>query len=207
MRQWWIKPVALLCVAAILLPGCGWMEEHPKTVAGAGIGAAGGGLLGALFGGGHHGHHRGRAVVGGALLGALAGGAIGYYLDSQSKTAQQTNQAYNYQPTQGTRVEMAGVVVNPNTVAPGGRVLLEVTYAIMAPPEQPQIQLVETRTVTFAGTKVAELTSNVVRAPGTYTSQVPLDLPATTARGQYELTITLAGAGTQAQRSAPFTVN
>lgn len=207
MRQRWIKPVAMVCVVAMLLPtGCAWIEEHPSTVTGAGLGAAGGGLLGYLFGGGGH-RGRRRAAAGGALLGALAGGAIGYYIDSQRRTAQQTNQAYNYQPTQGTRIELANVAATPSVVSPGGRVILEVTYAVMAPAEQQQIPLVETRTVTFAGTKVAELRSDVVRQPGTYTSQVPLDLPATTARGQYELTVTIAGAGTQLQRSAVFTVN
>lgn len=204
MRKRTFKAVAILCAGAMLLPGCGWIQENPKAVSGAAIGAATGGAAGYLLGGRRG---RGRRIVGGALLGALAGGVIGHLLDRQDKTAQQTNQAYNYQPAQGMRIELANVIANPPTVSPGSRVLLEVTYAVMAPDMAQQVALVETRTVTFAGTKVAELVSNVSRAPGTYTSQVPLDLPPEAARGQYELTITLAGAGIQAQRTAVFTVN
>lgn len=194
------KSVAVLCCVGLLVQGCGWVEDHPKTAAGAGIGAVGGAILGGAARG-----KRG-AVVGG-LVGALAGGLIGNYLDRKDKAAQETNQAYSYAPTQGTRLEIIAAAAEPATVAPGGKVSLQVTYALMAPQETAQVPVVETRTLTFNGAKVAELNSNVNRTPGTYTSQVPVDLRADAPKGQYELTVTVAAAGQTAQRSASFTVN
>jgi surface antigen len=194
-------------VAALAFQGCGWIRDNPNAAKGAGLGALLGGAFGYLVGGGHHGHHRGRAIVGGALLGALAGGIIGHMMDKQERPAQATNQAYNYQPAQGTRIEVSSVVAEPNVVAAGGTVTLQVTYAIMAPNAQAEVPLVESRVVTFGGTKVADLPSSVSRLPGTYTTQVPIQLRADSPKGQYQLTIMVAGAGAQGQQSTTFTVN
>ncbi len=203
-----LRPVAVVCLAGMLAQGCGWFRDNPNAVKGAGIGAIAGGALGYLFGGhGRHHHGRGRAVVGGALLGALIGGAVGYYADRKQRTAQETNQAYNYQPAQGTRIEVSSAVAEPTVVAPGGTVTLQVTYALMAPNAQAEVPLVETRVVTFGGAKVADLPANVNRVPGTYTTQVPIQLRPDSPRGQYQVTIAVAGAGSQGQQTATFTVN
>jgi outer membrane protein OmpA-like peptidoglycan-associated protein len=53
-------------------------QQASKTSIGAGIGAAGGALLGAIAGGGKR-----KNVLIGAGIGALAGGAAGYYMDRQ----------------------------------------------------------------------------------------------------------------------------
>ncbi|HPD17861.1 MAG TPA: glycine zipper domain-containing protein [Planctomycetota bacterium] len=204
MNQRLCKRVAVLCVAALASQGCGWIRDNPKTVTGAAIGAAAGGALGYAVSG-HH--RRGRAVIGGALIGALAGGIIGNMMERRDREAAATNQAYNYAPAQGTRVEVAGALVDPAATTPGGTVNLQVTYAVMAPNDQTAVPLVETRVVTFNGTKVAELTSNVSRTPGTYTTQVPIQLRADTPKGQYQLDVVVAGAGAQGQRSATFVVN
>jgi len=199
------RPVAVLCVAALLGQGCGWIKEHNKIVTGAAIGAVGGAALGYMVGGRRH--HRGRAVVGGALLGALAGGLVGAYLEHQEKTAAQTNQAYNYNPNQGVRLDLTNVATDPATVAPGGKVHLQATYAVLAPNAQQALPITETRVLTFGGQKVAELVSNVEHAPGTWMSSVPIDLKPDAQRGQYDLTVTLSGAGQTAQRTASFVVN
>jgi len=194
------KPVSVLCVAALLAQGCGWVEQHQKAAIGVGVGAVAGGLVGAAVKG------KKGAVVG-ALVGALAGGAIGAYLDHKDKAAEETNQAHDYKATQGVRVELAGVAADPNAVAPGGKVYLQATYAVMAPDMQQQLPVTETRVVTMGGTKVTELASNVTRTPGTYTSQVPIDLPPNAPKGQYQLTVSVAAAGQTAQRSSTFVVN
>jgi len=195
-----IKPVAVTCLAAMLFQGCAWIREHQKTLLGVGIGAAAGGALGYAV--------RGRrGAVAGALVGALAGGIIGNMMERRDRDAAATNQAYSYAPAQGTRVEVSSVVAEPSAVAPGGTVNLQVTYALMAPNMQAQVAVVETRVVTFGGAKVAELTSPVNRAPGTYTTQVPIQLRADSPRGQYQLTIAVAAAGTQGQQTSSFVVN
>jgi len=78
------KSALLVAVAAtVSLAGCAAMEdfaqnpEKEKTRQGAGIGAAGGAVVGLLVGGGWEG-----ALIG-AGVGALAGGAVGNYQDKQ----------------------------------------------------------------------------------------------------------------------------
>ncbi len=78
------KSALLVAVAAtVSLAGCASMEdfaqnpEKEKTRQGAGIGAAGGAVVGLLVGGGWEG-----ALIG-AGVGALAGGAVGNYQDKQ----------------------------------------------------------------------------------------------------------------------------
>lgn len=78
------KSALLVAVAAtVSLAGCASMEDFAqnpdkeKTRTGAGIGAAGGAVVGLLVGGGWEG-----ALIG-AGVGALAGGAVGNYQDKQ----------------------------------------------------------------------------------------------------------------------------
>ena len=195
------KAVAVLCCLMLLAAqGCSFIEGHKKTVIGAGAGAVVGGVVGGVAKG------KKGAVIG-ALAGALAGGLIGAYLDHKDKPAKETKETYNYKAAEGTRVELAGVAADPNAVSPGGKVYLQATYAVMAPNDQQELPVVETRLVTLGNTTVAELTSNVNRAPGTYTSQVPINLKADATRGRYELTITVAAGGITRKRSSFFVVN
>jgi len=87
MRQ---KSALLVAIAAtVSLAGCAAMEdftsnpEKQKTRQGAGIGAAGGAVVGLLVGGGWEG-----ALIG-AGVGALAGGAVGNYQDKQEAKLRQ----------------------------------------------------------------------------------------------------------------------
>jgi outer membrane protein OmpA-like peptidoglycan-associated protein len=76
-------------VAALGLSSC--MTENPytgeqqvsKTTAGAGLGAAGGALLGAVIGNNVGDGNAGRGALIGGALGAIAGGSIGKYMDQQ----------------------------------------------------------------------------------------------------------------------------
>ncbi len=194
------KPTAVVCALALALQGCAWMKEHRKIVTGAGIGAVAGGVIGGLAKGK-------KGAVYGALAGALAGGLIGAYLEHKDKDAKTTNQTYNYQPSQGIRLELANVAADPATVRAGGETYLQATYAVMAPDPNQQLAVTETRVIVLGGQKVAELKSEVKRIPGTYTSQVPITLKPDAPRGRYELQVSIAAAGTTAQRSSYFIVN
>ena len=75
-----------LFVGAAALAGCQTYQERPKTVTGAGIGAATGAVIGSQLGG------RGKrteAGLIGAAVGALAGGLIGNYMDDQERALRQ----------------------------------------------------------------------------------------------------------------------
>ncbi len=193
------RPLALLAVLVLVLPSCAFLKEHQKAVMGAGLGAVAGAGLGYAIKG------KKGALVGG-LLGALAGGAIGEYLHRRDKTAQQTYQEHRYRPTQGVRIELVGAGANPSTVSPGAQVVLEATYALMAPNAGQELQVSETRLVTLNGAKVAETTANVARMPGTYTSKVPITLPPNATPGTYRYIVSIQAAGQATQLESAFVV-
>jgi surface antigen len=97
MRSKLITIIASLALA-LGLTGCGANGGiggfGPKTLIGAGLGAAGGGLLGAQVG---HGTWGKVAIAGGTLLGAVVGGAVGQGLDKvdQMEAERSSQQALN----------------------------------------------------------------------------------------------------------------
>jgi hypothetical protein len=183
----------------LLVTGCQFAEEHPKATLGASVGAVGGAVVGGLAGGK-------RGALYGAAIGAIGGAAVGAYLDHQDKTAAQTNAEHNYQPTQGVRLEFTNVAADPATVAPGGEVSLVATYALMAPNPRQHFQVTEDRAVTFNGEMIAQKATTVDRTPGTWTSKVPMTLPAGAARGTYQLQVTTTTEGQSTSLASNFTV-
>ena len=194
------KWLAMAATFMLLVPGCEFVEEHQKAAIGVGAGAVGGAAIGGLAGG------RKGAVIGG-LIGAVAGGAIGAYLDHKDKTAEETQKAYNYKPGQGLRLELNNVSVEPKAVAPGGEIRVQATYAVMTPDPQQQVSVRETRVITLAGAKVAEAAVEVNRTGGTYTSEVPITLPASSAKGIYQAQTTVETAGQSKTFATSFTVD
>jgi hypothetical protein len=85
-------------------------------------------------------------------------------------------------------------------------VKLQATYALMAPSDQQEVEVTETRVLTLNGAKVAETTAKIARASGTYTSVVPVTLPANATAGSYELQVTLAAADKSVNKKSAFTV-
>lgn len=194
------KAVCLVAGVMLIVPvGCQQVQEHRKTAIGAGVGAAGGAVIGGLSGG------KKGAIIGG-LLGALAGGAVGAYLEYQDKSPEETNRTHNYNPSEGTRLEIDNAAAQPAAVAAGGQVNLQATYAVMAPDANQAISVNERRVVTLNGQTVADTQVNADRKPGTYTSTVPITLPGTAAAGTYTYKVTVSGGGKSAERTATFTV-
>lgn len=100
-------------VVIVGLTGCQAVREHPRTSAGAGVGAAGGAVVGGLI------SRNTTGVVVGGLLGALAGGAIGHYLDRQDRSRAEAVSASGYVPTEGTVIRVDSVHVSPAEARPG----------------------------------------------------------------------------------------
>jgi len=189
----------VLLLAMLPVTACETVREHPRTAIGVGAGAVGGGIIGGLAKGK-------KGALWGGLVGALAGGAVGAYLDHKEKSAQETKAAYAYEADQGTKVVVTNVSASPATVSPGGDVNLEVTYAVMAPDDERVVQVQETRLVTLAGNKVAEVTKEVSRTSGTYASEVSVNLPSDAPPGAYQFLSTVEASGRSSQRSSSFTV-
>jgi hypothetical protein len=172
--------VFLIVTSCVTIP-----EEHKGAAKGAGVGAAAGAVLGAVVGGDTK-----SAVIGG-LLGALVGGAIGHYYYDQSRTRTETADRYGYRSTQGPLIRIEGASVEPQTAAPGGKVDMKLTYAVLTPAEATELTLVEKREIRHEGSLVGNPEVTVVRKGGTYTSSIPLTLPADAKKGLYVVTSTV----------------
>ena len=183
------------------ISGCASIpEEHKGAATGAGIGAATGAIAGALIGGDTEG-----AVLG-ALAGALVGGAIGHYAYDKKKSREETQQTYNYKPAYGTVLTIEEVSSVPQTVSPGQTVELRMTYAILNPSPDMQTSIKESRTITYNGNLVGNPEIQVTRSDGTYTSTIPLHLPANAEKGTYVVRNEIQSSNAKDTREFTFTV-
>jgi len=188
----------MLCLAilfgflAAVLGGCAQTGEtvrrNPNAAIGAGAGVVGGAVIGGLLGG-----KRG-AVIGG-LLGGLAGGAIGHYMDEQAKDRVQTNREYAYSASQGARLQIESLRINPAALAPGETVNINLTYAVLTPNADDQILVKETRKILMNRTVVGETSIDISREGGTWRSTVPVTLPVNAAAGNYRVIATVESRG------------
>lgn len=181
------KAIALLTALVFLVvTSCATIPEENKGAAtGAGVGAATGAVLGAVVG-----RNVSGAVIGG-LLGALVGGAIGHYYVDQKKTRNETASQYGYRSTQGNMLRMEEASVVPQTVSPGGTVEMKMTYAVLTPAETTEVSVIEKREIRHNGELVGNPEVTVTHKGGTYTSSIPLTLPANAKKGLYVVTNTV----------------
>ena len=198
-----MKPKAIIAIFMVSLftaslLGCGTVPEEHK---GAAVGAGAGALAGVLLGGDTTGR-----VVGG-LIGALVGGAIGHYAYDKQRNRDETAQAYNYQPSQGTQVVIENAQASPQSVRGGEEVNLQTTYAVLTPSEATQVNVTEIRRITHNGELVGNPEVTVVRTGGTYTSSVPLRMPQGADKGTYVVRTTIETASARDTRETRFTVN
>jgi len=196
------KAIALLTALVFLVvTSCATIPEENKGAAtGAGIGAATGAVLGAVVG-----RNVSGAVIGG-LLGALVGGAIGHYYVDQKKTRNETASQYGYRSTQGNMLRMEEASVVPQTVSPGGTVEMKMTYAVLTPAETTEVSVIEKREIRHNGELVGNPEVTVTHKGGTYTSSIPLTLPADAKKGLYVVTNTVQSGTLSEQLQSAFTV-
>jgi len=196
--------VVLLIIALVAMSSCQSMptlpEEHKGAATGAGIGAATGAVLGAVMG------KDVKSGVLGGLVGALAGGAIGHYYYDKKQTGTETAQKYNYDPSKGPMVKIDEVSITPQAVTAGGKVDLQMTYAVLTPSEDMQIALTEKRVIRHEGALVGNPEVRVTRSSGTYTSSTPLTLPANAKKGLYIVTYTIQSDNASDEFQSSFTV-
>ncbi len=199
LKAKWLH-VVLAGMLLVNLTACQMIEDNPKAARGAGIGALSGAVVGGVAKGS-------KGALVGAFVGALAGGGIGAYLDHKDRSAEETRRAYDYNPSRGVELLLSEVDVDPSTVEPGDSVSLAATYAVMAPRDDTQLTLTETRLISLRGERVASAEKAVVRTPGTYTSELQVKLPDNAARGTYTVVVTVEGAGESTQMTSTFEVD
>ncbi len=91
-----MKKVALFMVSVMFLAGCGQVTSE-RTYQGAGVGAAGGAIAGALIDKGN----RWRGVVIGGVLGAVIGGTITEISARAAREAAMNNRPVEYRSEDG----------------------------------------------------------------------------------------------------------
>ena len=160
-------------------------EEHQGAAKGAAVGAAAGAVLGAVMGGDAK-----SAVVGG-LIGGLVGGVIGHYYEDQKKTGADTARKHNYDPAKGPLLKIEEASVIPQTVGPGDKLEMRMTYAVLTPQEESQMEIIEKREIRLNGELVGNPEVKVSRKRGTYSSSIPLTLPETAQKGLYVIVSTI----------------
>jgi hypothetical protein len=199
-RKWIINSVLVLLFMSLLTSCATIPEEHKGAATGAGIGAATGAVAGAIIG------DSTKSAVLGALAGALVGGAIGHYAYDQKRSREETLQTYNYKPNYGTVLTLEDVSSIPTAVYPGETVELKMTYAILNPSPDVRTTIKETRVITHNGNLVGNPEVQVTRTDGTYTSTIPLHLPADAEKGTYVVRSEIQGANAKDSREFTFTV-
>jgi len=201
-----LRIVSFLTLVIFILgmSGCASIpEEHEGAAKGAGIGAVAGALGGAMIAG--EGSRTKGAIIGG-LAGVLIGGVVGNYTVDKKKTADETSNKYNYQPASGIIVRIEGTSAKPTMIKPGEKVDLDVTYALMAPSPDSQINITESREVRLNNELVGNPEVNVSHTAGTYTSSIPLFLPADAKKGTYKVITTIKTDSGKDSRETSFEV-
>jgi hypothetical protein len=199
--------VIVLCAALLAFPyGCATMDNTQSgTLIGAGAGAALGSLIGGLTG-----HDARSALIGGAIglgVGALAGAIIGNYMDREVKNASQTAQAYNYQPREGTVVQVEDVRVEPEIIIPGEPTRLVMTYALLDPDSKKAIPVSESRQIASGQRMLREIGPKVTdRAPGTYSSKQEVTFPKDLPEGIYAMKGVVEAGGKTNSKETKFQV-
>jgi outer membrane lipoprotein SlyB len=198
-----LASLIVLVGGVALLNGCETLERaikaNPKTAAGAGVGGAGGALIGGLASGGTG------AVIGG-LSGVLAGGVIGNLLDRQERPRQATAETIAYTEDKGNLVRIEEVSLNPLAIRPGETVNVNVQYAIITRSGTEPVRVREIRHIYYQGELVGNPVVEVQRPDGTYWSTLPIKLPATAKPGRYDVVVGVDMNGTLDRWDARFTV-
>ena len=176
------KSICLITIAltlSIVVSGCQTYGEAGAL--GAALGAGAGAIIG------HQSGHAGE----GAIIGAVLGGATGLIAHDikarKAKERQATEETYNYQPSEGERLEFEEADVFPKEVSPGDTVGCSLRYAIMGTSSQ-GVEVREKRTLMRGNQVIFEVSSkNFNRTDGTWESEQQFKLPRSIKNGQYRV--------------------
>jgi len=196
------KSVSLVLVVSMFgmttLTGCETMGGSAAT--GAGLGGLAGGIIG---------HQSGRGIEGaliGALIGAAAGAIVHDVRDRQTRTAQQTYDAYDYRDDQGFRLNIEGTKMDPPQVPAGQNAEGSFNYAVLGAGQQVPVKE-RFVLMTESDEVLAEVYSeDVTRTDGTYHKAVTIEFPEDVPAGTYRLTSTVSSQGTTNRNYTDFNV-
>lgn len=211
MNKRFARAVLWLMILSQTTAGCETMSEQQKSGAvGAGAGAVVGAAAGALLNKKNPGQGAAIGAAAGALVGGAAGWAVGEYRVRQVRTREQAVAATGYTPAQGVVVLIEKAATTPQQLRPGEQLTFQAQYTVLAPPQQKEIQVTETRTILFDNRHLHDLPQKeLTLAQGTKDIQHSLTLPKEAAEGLYLMKTSLTPAVANAQKvevATPFVV-
>jgi len=191
---------AALVVAFVMILSAG-CQTVPR-------GAALGGVLGAGTGAviGHQSGHAAEGAVIGGLVGAAAGAVASDIRARRTKTAQETAQTYNYQPSQGEVLKLESVTVLPSQVKRGDMVEASIQYALLGT-GQAGASVRESRSLMQGGQVVAEIgTKSFTREDGTWVSVAQFKVLDSLELGEVTVQQVIETTASRVSGTAKFTV-
>ena len=195
----------LLSLTFLLFVSCAtvreYVSENPRTAIGAGAGAAGGALIGGLV------FDSAGAAVAGGLVGGLAGGLLGRALEHKNEDYDKTAHDYGYRSEgRETIVRVEDVDTDPEIITPRERLNLVTRYAVLPPQSDQQVSVTEKWRIVHNGRVVGDPVLTVRRTGGTWSSAVPITLPANADSGTYQASVEIQTAGASDRGSTTFAV-
>jgi hypothetical protein len=227
-----IRGVSALLLLALVLPGCAPLPKAGTALTDkerkdaqsncisqhTALGIVGGSLLGLLVSSKED-RAKG-AIIGGAAGGALAysiawGKCLKYFANTNSfpvADARATALAVGYTPQRGNEVRVQSFTVTPAMLAPGGSLNLAGSYYVMAPGDQKDVKVVETRTVHFysadekAWKELGSDETTLTAALGTRRSEGQTAMPREVAEGRYRVTFKVSALDRHDQAAQEITI-
>ncbi|HOJ67990.1 MAG TPA: glycine zipper domain-containing protein [Candidatus Hydrogenedentes bacterium] len=195
-----IRVVAVLCVAVLGVTSLTSCQTYGEA---AGLGAGLGAVTGAVIG------HQSGHTVEGAAIGAVVGGLAGLIAHDikvrQARSKQETEAAYNYQPSQGEMLTLERTEVLPPSVRPGEQIEATVQYALLG--TGGSVQVSEQRTLMRGDQVISDVsTQNFTRPDGTWVSSQTVRLPGNIQPGTYTIVTVVRTARSAISARADFNV-
>jgi hypothetical protein len=147
------------------------------------------------------------ATLTGGLIGGLSDGTLGRALESQDEEYASTARDHDYRPAEGTVVRIEDVATDPCRVTSRQTVHLISHYALLAPYRNKTTVVREQWKITHKGQVVGTSALTVARTAGTWSSALPLTLPANAETGAYQASVQIEAAGAKDRGMTTFTVS
>ena len=179
-----------------------YVSENPRTAIGAGVGTLGGAAIGGLV------FDSAAAAVAGGLLGGLAGVLVGRALEHKNEDYEKTARDYSYlSEGRETILRVEEVDTDPARINPRERINLVARYAVLPPKRDQQVSVTEKWTIRHNGRVVGNPALTISRTGGTWSSAIPITLPAGADPGTYGATVEVQAAGASDRGSTTFAVS
>jgi hypothetical protein len=185
-----LKAVSGSVALCLLLSACATPQGNDQ-LRGAGVGAAGGALLGCAIGllvAGGKGCAKGAAI--GAVSGVVAGwGAVkvSQYQASQVRDIRQDQQIYGRAaPVDSAQVKIRKGTVQPKTVRPGESVKISTDYSVMLPRREQTASVTESWALMRDNNVLANVPGQGgLRTPGGFAADATIPIPRDAKPGTY----------------------